>query len=409
METNKIDTSSSKKSETSFVVRLGQEIFSVFFWLYFILNTFFINIDTWLSSSLGSNFSWLVTYKFVVLITVAAVIWVFSKKGRFALGVLHILFYPLVLLWKLASLLWRKKNWILTIAIANMTANLIRQFKVKFVLFTVMLISASLILSLKENSPLLWVGLIGAAAFFYITLFRRFVSVFQNAPLYEQYSKLVETMTSYTQKTYSLPDDLRGMAIVEMSERQIQSWVNNVQIVVIFSRVFQLLSSKLVEFRKSGATLVINILSFLALLLTSVFSFSLMNFALFKIDSANFRTEGAVSFFDFIFSSFMQTLLGGTEQIIAVSQLTRGILMLQTFTSFLLAAILLMLVFDYRRTRDEEALSTASEKIRNQEEVLNQFLSEEYSQPTPEAAVKELEKIGASLIKFIYFLYPKDE
>lgn len=52
------------------------------FWVYLIVNVFFYDIDALLIRNLPLYLSWIILYKFFVLIGGLAILWLFTKSGR---------------------------------------------------------------------------------------------------------------------------------------------------------------------------------------------------------------------------------------------------------------------------------------------------------------------------------------
>src|SRR4051812_17155437 len=74
-------------------------------WLYFIISIFLFNLDVFFVSVLGSDFSWLIRYKFFVFISVTSIVWLIFDSKHLFLNILYILFFSFNVI---IRFLWKK-------------------------------------------------------------------------------------------------------------------------------------------------------------------------------------------------------------------------------------------------------------------------------------------------------------
>jgi hypothetical protein len=74
----------------------------------------------------------------------------------------------------------------------------------------------------------------------------------------------------------------------QMTQQQRATWSSNLQMAIILNRGCKFFSRKLEDYQRSKITAVFYILNFLALMILSILMFSLINFAIYKIDQSNY-------------------------------------------------------------------------------------------------------------------------
>lgn len=137
-----------------------RELIAVAVWVFVGIKIFVFDIDRFVLSAIAPGLLPALDYRFVVLLVVPAVLWLFLTNATFFRIVGYIIGFPIViLLWKLPRLMVR--NWALTIAFSPALHSLITTFRWSFILFTAALISGLAV----QFSTLPWWAMVTAEAF----------------------------------------------------------------------------------------------------------------------------------------------------------------------------------------------------------------------------------------------------
>ena len=75
---------SPKKSEnkTSRLNIYLKNIFAVIFWCYGLIKIFVFDIDIYIIEKNNPEISWLISYKFIIFLTIIALLWFFTRKSN---------------------------------------------------------------------------------------------------------------------------------------------------------------------------------------------------------------------------------------------------------------------------------------------------------------------------------------
>lgn len=89
------DTQPSKKKNK---IPAVSDLLAASFWIYCLINIFAINTDERLQAVLPNNFSWIVDFKAIVILSVVAISWLILGTKQFSLLSIYILFFTLIIL-----------------------------------------------------------------------------------------------------------------------------------------------------------------------------------------------------------------------------------------------------------------------------------------------------------------------
>lgn len=149
------------------------------------------------------------------------------------------------------------------------------------------------------------------------------------------------------------------------------------------------------------------ILRLLATFALTVWTFFLLNFALYKLDSTAYAAPADVHGFDFFYYSFNSLFAnyssGGIEP---VSVLARSLAMSATAAvALVFAVVLVFVVTSLYKSRDDNQMDTVVRSIKEHAESIEPFIDEHYGMTVVEAVIK-LAELRAGLIDVVYFFSP---
>lgn len=135
VENQKDNQQSKKKNEIlSFLSKLIREVLAVLIWGYVITKLFIFDVDNFLVGKLVPEYTWLLTYKFFIIIVVISIVWLVTKKIQIILWSLFVLFYPaIIILWRIPVLIFKKKSWNFAFAFIDSIVYFFKSIKKSFI------------------------------------------------------------------------------------------------------------------------------------------------------------------------------------------------------------------------------------------------------------------------------------
>jgi hypothetical protein len=176
----------------------------------------------------------------------------------------------------------------------------------------------------------------------------------------------------------------------------------NLQTSVLFNRVCLFAAKKLRDYQNSGLNIIYYVLTILLLILITIFSFAVINFGLYKIDSAFFGFPDIPNFFTFFYYSFNNLLFNQIQELIAVGPISQTVSMIESFFALFLIVIFVSLLISVRGQKHTEELNEVIKGVEEQGSSMEGFIRDEYKINNIEDAMAELEKLKAGLTKFIF-------
>ncbi len=379
-----------------------REIISVSFWFYLILKTFVFDFDFYILNLLAPEWTWVIYLKFPILIGLIGMIWLFTKNKDVLLFALYIVFYPVIVIFKIVFYTFKTSSWLFSIGIINFILSLFRSIKYKFIIFSFSIVLFALIF-LSDNKIILSCSIILLLAILLLVFVKRFYYVFRPSVLYQKHSKLVTKLLDWGRKTWAPAEDLASVTITNMNTNQLQTWSNNLQYSVVANRFCYFFSSKLKKYQKSNTSVAFDIVNIFVLTLITVVFFSVINLSLYKINVNSFTTTVQPDFFMFFYYSITGLFGRGIIEIVPVTNISRIISVLEMIFTFSLFGILVSLFLSVKEKRDSEEIDTAIKLIKDQGSEMETFIKDKYKL-TINDAISELEKLKAGFIKFIFYL-----
>jgi hypothetical protein len=261
---------------------VGVDLVAALFWLYAIVKVFVFDVDVYLVSLSSSDFVWLLNYKFLILLALILVAMLMTRSLLLGLAVAYVAFYPLVILfWKLPRFVWKQQSWLFAFAILNAAIGLIGSFKRDFISGTLFLVATVPILSSGNQYVLGGSSLIVFALVAYAYVLA-FVRAFKPSAVFQTYTKVFPIIKKAD--FLKIDESVRNLPVEVMTAKELELRTTGLQNVVLYNRVCLLISKKLRDYQRSGANVASYLLSLVTLLLFTVISFALINYALYRID-----------------------------------------------------------------------------------------------------------------------------
>jgi hypothetical protein len=255
-----------------------REILAILFWVYVITKVFVFDIDIFLVANLSPNYTWLINYKFFILIGILAIILLVTKNRHILAWSLFILFYPVILFfWRIPVLVFRKKSWNLVFALIDSVVSLFKSFKVTFIVTAFYLISVVVILA-ASHMILLWVSLIVLLVIHFWAYIQKIIQVFKPSGVYQAYSKVFSFFGDFVRfrpapaaSATVLSEKELELPLEDMDEKQIQKWTTGVQWLALFNRVCLFGAKNIKAYQNSRFNIISSVFGILILVLYTVF------------------------------------------------------------------------------------------------------------------------------------------
>lgn len=383
--------------------QLARETLAIGFWSYSIVKVFIYDVDIYFVHTYFPDASWVIRFKFLFMLGVVSIVWLFTRNKDIIVWFIYIVFYPFIFfLWKVPRVLITRRSWIGTFAFIGGALLFFKSLKFNIITSALLLIPFSVIWQ-SLHPTALWISIGLLLLFLGILFFRSFYFAFKPSTLFQIQSHVINKFWDSSRSNLTLDQEIKDLPVEKMSIQQLQKWSNSLQMAVIFNRTCYFLTGKLRDFQKSRINVIYYVLNFVVIVLLTVFVFGIVNYGLYKIDPNSFSVSFYPRLLHFIYYSANTIFTNGIPDFYAVSNIARFISTLEVVFGFLLLVILFFLVTTIQSNRHTEEVDMVVKAIRLQGEILEKFVESEYKM-TVEQAIRELEKIKAGLIKVIYYL-----
>jgi hypothetical protein len=172
---------------------------------------------------------------------------------------------------------------------------------------------------------------------------------------------------------------------------------------VLFNRVCLFLARNLRRYQKSRLNVASGVFTTLALLVMTIFSFAIINLAMFKFDNGLYKAVSEPTFFDFFHYSFKTFLFSSIKEIEAVRPLSQSLAMIENFFALFLGIIFASLLISVRSQRYSDDLDRAITMIEKQGKIMELQIIQEFKIRTIDEALDELGRAKAGLISVLYW------
>ena len=304
----KIFEKKEKKTKDVLISYLRQSL-ALSIWIYIVTKLFVFDVDVYLMQRIFFGHEQILNYKFII-ITATLALFLVIFRNKFLIWFSYIIFYPvIVFFWKIPYFVFRQKSWALAFAILNAIISFFKSLKYTFVSFALYIVAATIIL-FSTNKLFIWTALVIILVVILTTYVRRFIFIFKPSDIFQIYIKIFSAVRNWGTKTdkgvsfFGLGDDIRSIAVKEMSDAQLQSWSLKLQMSVLYNRICLFVGKKLREYQKSRLNIVYYVIHLLSLILLTIVSFALIYTGLFHINTSFFAYSNNPSFFTFIYFSF---------------------------------------------------------------------------------------------------------
>ena len=382
--------------------RTAREVVAPLVWVYILVKLFVFDADVYLINRFIPSADWLITFKPLVIMAILALTLLAIKSTNLLILLAFIIFYPvIVIFWRIPRSIYIRRSWSMGFFAINSALSAAVNFKYNFVSTSALAIVAAIGLTLSGR---IWmsVSIVGIFGLLLLAYFRRFTAVFRPSQIFSAYREFVPKMREATTSACAPDPEYQGLALDLMTEPQRQKWIQNLQTLVLSNTLYIFIANRMSDYQKSKYNILSYIISILWLIVITVLSFSVVYFALYKVDHSLFRSPSIPSYFDFLYLSFTIFLKGGSANLAAIGPLSQAAAMAEGIFQLLLFSILISLVLSVRGSRYEREMEGVIKGLENDSSFLESYIREQYNVPSLSDAIALLEDAKSSLIGFIY-------
>ncbi|MEK6251650.1 MAG: hypothetical protein AABM43_06870 [Actinomycetota bacterium] len=381
-------------------------------WLYIILKAFVSDVDREIAKAVGAES--LADYRFFFFLAIVALVALLVRRPRRVfIALAYIAFFPLVLVFfRLPIALVKTKSWIAFLTATNVVSAVVLNLRSLILGFAAGALG-TLVIVISSWHALLMMGAITIAALLGVSYWRTIKFSLRPARFLQMQQRAIQRIVDGDglRQLVAVNEALRSEQIERFDEEQQQTFVNKLGTSVLAHRCLYLWAYELDRYRRSGVPVLFNLLAYVGLLAQTVFSLTLINYAVYKIDGAAFSFVHTPSIW--VFARYSISSLYGSE--IAALQPQSDLANILVVLSFLAGVILLAggaySVFMGVRARTNDAAAQETiDRIRAQGRRLAELHKEEYEVSVDEAAqrLEDLRFALMGLIEYVTSRVPAD-
>jgi len=375
------------------------DVAAVLIWLYTLSKLF---VYDWDRSVLIGTFGFseqLLYFRLPVVMFAMLLVSILLGRKAFLLFLLYIICFPIIILaWKVPFALVRVGSWAVGFAFANYILSTFSDLRYKLIVYPLYVASVTCIFSFSSIS-LIFSGVIGLTLAIIASYARAFAAAFRAPRMLLLYQKLFPFLSN--RREFFCGSENQGVPLSLLTGTALTERVNHLQNALLANRATLYFSERLNDFNKSNFSVVSAIISSVSLITLSAAGFSIIYLGVHKMDPAAFSATSALSYFDYFNVSFDNMVFGSNNQIEMLSELSRGISILQRFLSLMIVALFLSVMIGVRQKKFEQEIEKTVDVLRKSAGNLEEFVKTEFKFHSVEEAIIELARIEAAFIKFI--------
>lgn len=289
-----MSTKEAVKKKDGRAIKVVREFCAITLWLFIFVKLLLFDIDIYLANKYVPSFRWVLNYKFFsVLILISAILLIIGKKP-FRKFLIYIIGYPLIILfWQIPKLLFR--NWALTIAFSPAIYEIIISFRSRFVLITIVSLSALCVV--LTNSPYLLIpSMVFLGTYLIVYLHRNLRRAYRSS-IFEGLADLVKKLRIQLEK-----GEQKLWKKVEYdpaSEKSKKDYEQQLSTFYFLNWGVELIAEKLHMVAKSRKPDLYLMFSWLGTVFITSLIYAFEYFALYKVNPASFSIEHVPTFWNF--------------------------------------------------------------------------------------------------------------
>ncbi len=367
-------------------------------WTYVVVKLLIFDIDQYAFETFLPNYLYLLQYKFFVFLGIFTVVVILFPKYR--LHLLYIAAFPLILVvWKIPRAIYRTRSWLVLLAVLNALASFASDFRLNLALKT-LAIFAVLSIVVAQRDWLLILSALVLAGYLIIAYYRAVkFSLIPSRFLTLQQSFVKRLSDSDLLRNFiEVKSEFRSAQVQKLDQTQLATFTSNLSCALLASWFIYYWAYQLDSYRKSGATYLFGTLAYIWLFVQTIFVFSFVNLAFFKIDPSSFSYSSEPSFLVFVYYSLSALFVNGINALEPVGDWALVVKIAAGLTGpLLLATFLLNFVMTARQSRQDSGLRTIISDMKAQGAEFERRIQAEYEVSVEEALIR-LQRLGGGFM-----------
>ncbi|MFC8068668.1 hypothetical protein [Streptomyces sp. NPDC057293] len=360
-------------------------------WIYVIIKLFVFDIDTYLIEEFVPDLAGALDYRFLFIGGIFVLLVLFSKGRR--LKYLYVTFFPLVVsFWKIPKWFYKAKSWIAVFTFLNVAATAFRHLK--WNVTTRFLALLSLVgVAASGNHVILAICAAYLGLYFILLMARTIWFSIKPSHFLKSQQTLIDKVSSasFVAQITSVSAELKDSSLEKFSAAQLTTFQSNLGMAVLCSRATYYWAYQLEKYRTSAAALVLSAVAYASLYVQGVIVFSVINWALFKMDPAAFAYSDAPSFLQVAYYSLFH---GAGSALSPVSSVAVAVkIATNVVAPLFITALVTQFLINRRQVEQDAAAEEAVKKIKAAGAELEKRFRQEYEISTEEA-ITRLQELG---------------
>ncbi|MFF8577242.1 hypothetical protein ACF05R_00780 [Streptomyces albidoflavus] len=360
-------------------------------WIYAIVKLFVFDVDTYLIQKFSPNIEGILNYRFLFIGGVLTLLTLFSKGRR--LKYLYVTFFPFVVfLWKIPKWLYKTKSWIAVFTFLNLAATALRNLKWNVTTRFCALISL-IGVAASDNRMVLALCAAYLAVYFSLLMARTIWFSIKPSHFLKSQQTLIDKVSSasFIVHLTSVNPELKDSSLEKFSAAQLTTFQSNLGMAVLCSRATYYWAYQLEKYRTSAAALVLSAVAYASLYVQGVVVFSVINWALLKMDPAAFTYSDTPSFLQVEYYSLFHGAGSALSPVASVAVAVK--IATNIVAPLFVTALVTQFLINRRQVEQDAAAEEAVKKIKAAGAELEERFRQEYEISTGEA-IARLQELG---------------
>ncbi|MCC8243867.1 hypothetical protein [Saccharothrix luteola] len=381
------------------------DIAAILFWSYVLVRLFVVDVNRLVIEAIDPDLLGLLDYQILFYLVVASLV-LFSLRRRSAyLWALYVIGFPaVVLVWKIPKAIYKRKSWIVTVAALNAAVATVHSFKFYFTLYTIGLISVTLVVVSGIRS--VTIAATAAVAFVTVVLIYRIVrSSFQKNRFVEMHRSEVVKGVRGLHSFVGLQPELRDPSIQKFNKAQLELIRDRLSIGLLVTKATSFWVHQLSTYRKTGLPNFFAILSYVGLLFQVLFGATFVNYGIVRAFDGSFQFDQFPSIVEVLHYTMNALAINSVDGLKPVSDLALIVkIALGLLGPTILATLVAYVVLNHKLTKQELDFQSMANDINDATKSLEQRMSRDYEVTLDEAFVRVAQMGGSLYVGILTFL-----
>lgn len=280
-------------------------------WAYALTKLFVGDFDLDLLHVALPQVAWLLDFRFFIALGVLALLLLLFKVRRVGLGLLYVWAYPLViLLWKVPAFLIKHRSKLALLGAAGLTGAISALYSLAarsrrfFIAFALGCISG-LIIVFSDTLWLTVFGMLTMAVTLVWWLVVTAVDVLRTPKFIRAQEKLLKKILAWkVVENLITPEQPDRVSLRAWTAEDAKKYINSAGTALLAWRLLRFWAYALDQYRRGPSIVLTNAAIALGMIVTSILSFALINYAAFLIDPSGFHHLGRPDAATFLYYSF---------------------------------------------------------------------------------------------------------